>query len=76
MSSVKSGDMDGHRVTFSLSGSGTDETVDHKLGRIPVEAFVTLRTSTGRIYRGAAAWTTTQIFLRASASVAGTLFLF
>ena len=73
--SNKAGDMDGHRVSFNLAGSGADETVAHDLGRTPIEGFVLVRTSSGNVYRGTTAWTSTQIFLRASTGVSGILFL-
>jgi len=73
--SNKAGDMDGHRVSFSLAGTGADETVGHDLGRVPVDGFVLVRASSGNVYKGTTPWSSTQIFLRASASVSGIMFL-
>ena len=68
MSSVKAGMLDAYTTSAGLSGSGADETVEHKLGRVPQDAFIIDRTTSARVWRGAAVWTSTQIFLRASAS--------
>lgn len=66
---VVDGDMnfDGHKIiATSPAAPNTEFAVAHPLGRIPA-GFVFLGGSNpGHVYRGATAWTKTQIFLKES----------
>lgn len=59
------------------TGVGTNETaVPHTLGRTPLDAFVVRKTANANVFRGATAWSSTTVYLQASASVTVTLLLF
>ena len=60
-----------------VASVGTAETAfTHSLGRAPLDAFIVLKTTNANVYRGPTAWTSTTIYLQASASVTVTLLLF
>ena len=48
--------------------ANTEDTVAHNLGRIPLGIFVGMPDKNAVIYSGPTAWTSTNIFLRASAA--------
>ena len=48
------------------STANTESAVAHTLGRVPLEAFVIWRSQDSVLYRGTTAWTTTNIYVRAS----------
>jgi hypothetical protein len=52
----------------SNSTANTEDTVAHNLGRTPVGLFVGLPDVSAVIYAGPTAWTSTNIFMRASAA--------
>jgi hypothetical protein len=54
----------------------TQDTINHNLGIVPI-GFLTLSLDKGAVlYKGATAWTSTQIFLKATlASVAARIFI-
>ena len=56
-------------VAYVSNGvANTEDTVAHSLGRIPIDMWVGLPDKSAVIYRGPTAWTSTNIFLRASAA--------
>lgn len=46
----------------------TEDTVAHNLGRLPVGMFIGIPNVSAIIYAGPTAWTSTNIFMRASAA--------
>lgn len=48
--------------------ANTEDTVAHNLARIPLGMWVSIPDVSAIIYRGPTAWTSTQVFLRASAA--------
>ena len=52
-------------TNFVTTPIGTvDTTISHGLNRIPLEGFIVWRANGSQVYRGAAAWTKTEITLR------------
>ena len=75
MASNKTGDIVGHKVTFSITTVDTETEILHNLDRVPLEGFIWSRSSQAKIYRSSTAWTNAKIFLKASQAVTGTLLL-
>ena len=67
--------LDTQTLTFGVGGT-TEVAITHDLGRTPLDGFIINRTSSANVYRGATAWSTTTIYLAASASVTVTLLIF
>ena len=55
-------------VRTYFPAADTEITVTHGLNRVPLAAFVIDLSANSRVYKGTTAWTTTSIFLRASAA--------
>ena len=72
--STKSPSLNAHTVEVTVGT--TETTVAHTLGRIPLDGFIINRAGSGNVFRGATAWTASNIYLTASASVTVTLLLF
>ena len=53
----------------------SDTSISHALGRVPLEAFILNRTTSGNVFRGSVAWTNTAINLKASAATTVRLLL-
>ncbi len=75
MPSTKLNNLDAHRVDDAAIGT-TETTISHSLGRAPLEGFVIDRNANANIYRGTTTWTSSNIYLIASASVTATLIIF
>ena len=71
--STKSPSLNDHTLDTTVGTSET--TISHTLGRVPLDAFIINRGGSGNVFRGATAWTSTDIFLTASAAVTVTLLL-
>lgn len=57
-------------LLFTSVAVGTAETeIAHSLGRVPLDGFVLNRNAGARVWRGSTAWTSSAIYLQASASV-------
>jgi hypothetical protein len=72
--STKSPSFNAHTVDATVGTAET--TIAHTLGRAPLDGFIINRSGSGNVFRGATAWTSTNIYLTASASVTVTLLLF
>jgi len=55
-------------VYVSNGTANTEDTVAHGLGRQPADMWVGLPDKSAVIYKGTTAWTSTQVFLKASAA--------
>ena len=62
--------------TLDASVGTAETTITHTLGRVPLDAFIINRTGGSNVFRGPTAWTSSSIFLQASAAVTVTLLLF
>ena len=60
---------------FDAAVGIAETTIAHDLGRVPLDAFILNRTTTGIVYRGPTAWSRTSIFLRASTATTVRLLL-
>jgi hypothetical protein len=72
--STKSPSFNAHTVEATVGTSET--TIAHTLGRAPLDGFIIKRNGSGNVFRGATAWTASNIYLTASAGVTVTLLLF
>ena len=72
--STKSPSLDAHVLSTTV-GTG-ETTIAHTLGRVPEDAFITLKSANSNIYRGPTAWTSSNIYLQASVAATVTLLLF
>ena len=52
----------------SKAAANTEDTVAHALGRTPVDVWVGTPDKSAVIYRGTTTWTSTNIYLKASAA--------
>lgn len=70
--------IDGVWVHYVSNGTAnTEDTVSHNLQRTPSGIWVSVPDKNAVIYRGTTAWTSTQVFLKASAAtVTVDIFLF
>ena len=48
--------------------ANTEDTLTHTLGRTPLEMWVGMPDKAATIYRGSGTWSSTQVFLRATAT--------
>ena len=55
-------------VYVSNGVADTEDTVAHGLGRTPAEFWVGIPDKNATVYRGSTTWTSTNIFLKASAA--------
>ena len=74
----KAGNLSAKYVVFtSHAVATTEDTVPHKLGRVPNGYIVVKQDKAGIVYDGTTAWTTTNLYLKSSvASVTWTLMVF
>jgi len=72
--STKSPSLNAHTVEATIGTSET--TIAHTLGRAPLEGFIIKRSGSGNVFRGATAWTSSNLYLQASATVTVTLLFF
>ena len=63
-------------VVISASIGTGETTVEHGLGRIPLDGFIVDRLVATKIYRGPTAWDGTNVYLRADVTGTVTLVLF
>lgn len=54
----------------------SETTIAHNLGRTPLDGIVIKKNGSANIYRGTTAWTSSNIYLIASAAVTATLVIF
>lgn len=71
---AKSPSLKAEIITVTVSTSET--TIAHTLGRTAQEAFIINRTGSGNVFRGATTWTSSNLYLQASATVTVTLLVF
>jgi len=73
----KAGHLDARYVVYTSNAvADTEDTIPHALGRVPVGYIPVKQDKAGTIYDGSTAWTTTNIYLKASvASMALTIML-
>ena len=65
----KAGNLDAVWVVYvSNSSADTEDTVAHNLGRIPLGMLIGIPDKDSVIYNGTTTWTSTNLFLRASAA--------
>jgi hypothetical protein len=75
---AKAGNFDAKWQVFTSNGTAnTEDTVAHKLGRVPVGVFAGLPDKAAVLYKGTTAWTSTNIYLKTSvATVAWNIMVF
>ena len=71
---TKAGQMDA--TTTDVTVATTETTIAHGLSHTPNDAFILRLTTGARVWRGATAWNTTNIFLQASTQTTARLFIF
>jgi len=65
----KAGNFDAKWQVFTSNGTAnTEDTVAHKLGRVPVGVFAGLPDKAAILYKGTTAWTSTNIYVKTSAA--------
>ena len=64
------------RLLENITVGTAETTAPHNLGRTPLDGWIITRNTSGNVFRGATAWTSTNIYLQASASVTVTLLIF
>ena len=74
----KAGNLNAKWAVFTSNASAnTEDTVAHKLGRVPLGWLAAIPDKAANIYLGTTAWTTTDIYVKTSvATVAWKLILF
>ena len=74
----KAGNLSAKHVVFTSNGvANTEDTIPHKLGRVPVGYVVVKQDKAGIVYDGGTDFTTTNIYLKSSvASVAWILMVY
>ena len=61
---------------INVNVATSETTIAHSLGRTPVDGFIVTRTSGANVFRGTTPWTSTNIYLQASAAVGIALLIF
>ena len=65
----KPGNLDAIWVAYTSNGTAnTEDTVAHGLGRTPADMWVGLPDKSAVIYRSTTVWTSTNVYLKASAA--------